>query len=155
MSVSYSRKALLIPTGRSNRHLTLRLWRVIAAICWNAARVQEGEWKMPQMWNMTGKKRKNLNGNGRPDTSGCLMSEACCFLLSVCGVLSLSSCLCVYRRDVLLSFLSMVAFDIHGEEKVRRERNISRDGARCIRLPSNYQADSITEKRQIRALCRR
>lgn len=107
---------------------------------------------------MTGKKKeresKYLNGSSRPDTNGCLMSEACCFLLSVCGVLSLVSCLCVYRRDVLLSYPSMEAFDIHGEEKEGRERNISRDGAQCIRLPSNYQADSITENWQIHTWCR-
>ncbi len=73
---------------------------------------------------MTGKNKeresKYLNGSSRPDTSGCLVSEACCFLLSVCGVLSLFSCLCVYRRDVLLSYPSMEAFDIHGEEKEGR-----------------------------------
>lgn len=97
---------------------------------------------------------KYLNGSSRPDTSGCLVSEACCFLLSVCGVLSLFSCLCVYRRDVLLSYPSMEAFDIHGEEKEGRERNISGDCAQCIRLPSNYQADSITENWQIHTWCR-
>lgn len=111
---------------------------------------QNGKCPDSETWQEKKKREsKYLNESSRPDTSGCLMSEACCFVLSVCGVLSLFSCLCVYRRDVLLSYPSMKVFDIHGEEKEGRERNISRDGAQCIRLRSNYQADSITENWQI------